>query len=166
VRSEQVLFDWKEGYCTTGWWKARRFCCTITDDNVILSQPWMISLVQPEEPTCSTWRTWADVFDPSARKSGSWINLESELVEYATYTCVAVCLLVSCYHPALSDQTQLVLALLSALLTIHLTASTSFVTRKDSGVLSPDFANAVDSKRMAAQVNTPDGKRQVMYYVS
>jgi chloride channel 3/4/5 len=48
-------------------------------------------------------------------------------------------------------------------LTIYLTASTSFSTRKESGVLSPNFATH-DSKRSIPQDAEP--KRKVLYYVS
>jgi chloride channel 3/4/5 len=33
VRSEQWLFDLKEGYCTTSVWKAKRFCCPHLEPN-------------------------------------------------------------------------------------------------------------------------------------
>lgn len=52
----------------------------------------------------------------------------------------------------------------SALLTIHLTASNSFITRKDSGVLAPDFAGAIEGQK-AASVPAGEPKRKVMYYV-
>lgn len=53
---------------------------------------------------------------------------------------------------------QLTLATLSSLLTVHLTASTSFVTRKDSGVLSSEYT-PVNEKGKAAP------PKRVMYYV-
>jgi chloride channel 3/4/5 len=48
------------------------------------------------------------------------------------------------------------------MLTIYLTASTSFVTRKESGVLSPNFApqNTKDTPQAV------EPKRKVLYYVS
>ena len=54
-------------------------------------------------------------------------------------------------------------ATISCLLTIYLTASNSFMTRKDSGVLGPSFADADGGKETDA-VQSPH-KRQVMYYV-
>ena len=56
---------------------------------------------------------------------------------------------------------QVILAVTSCLLTTYLTASTSFVTRKESGVLAPDFPAEPDSKRP-----TGEPKRRVLYYVS
>lgn len=55
------------------------------------------------------------------------------------------------------------LALTSALLTIYLTNSTTFVTRKESGVLAPDFPGSVDGSKGPTPV--PVSKRKVMYYV-
>ncbi len=55
--------------------------------------------------------------------------------------------------------------MISSLLTIHLTASTSFVTRKESGVLSSAFATGDDGK---STVNPPAGgaqPRKVLFYV-
>lgn len=46
------------------------------------------------------------------------------------------------------------------MLTIYLTNSTTFVTRKESGVLSPEF-----SELKSPQEPAPENKRKVMYYV-
>lgn len=54
---------------------------------------------------------------------------------------------------------QVLWATASCLLTIYLTASTSFTTRKDSGVLSPQFDN-MDGKHPV-----PLMKRKTLYYV-
>ncbi|PPQ67255.1 hypothetical protein CVT25_005839 [Psilocybe cyanescens] len=101
VRSEQLLFDLKEGYCVTGWWKAARFCCPTLDNE--------------ETPllgaSCPAWRTWSNVMSPT-QGAGT-----DNLVEYFSYTCIA-----------------LLLASTSCLLTIYLTNSTTFVTRKESGI--------------------------------
>ena len=58
---------------------------------------------------------------------------------------------------------QLVWAIISCVLTLKLTASTSFKTRKDSGVLSPAFASDGEANKIAP--SQPDPKRKVMYYV-
>lgn len=53
VRSEQWLFDFKEGRCKgSEWYKAKRFCC-----------PQMGSLsTSPEaNPMCDNWQTWPDL---------------------------------------------------------------------------------------------------------
>ena len=60
-------------------------------------------------------------------------------------------------------QDQIILAIVSALLTINLTASTSFITRKDSGVLSSTFAAGDGVKSQASAPGTAG--RKVLYYV-
>lgn len=62
--------------------------------------------------------------------------------------------------------TQLILALVSAILTIYLTASTSFVTRKDSGVLSPDFATPTEDSKLFKQPSESHPKRKALYYAA
>ncbi|KAF8134644.1 chloride channel [Boletus edulis] len=124
VRSEQWFFDAKYGYCSTGWWKAKRFCC-----------PELKVLRFSGEAKCADWVDWS-----------SWVNrqtIENDYVEFISYTFIAI-----------------VWATASCLLTIHLTASTSFTTRKDSGVLSPQFVNT-DSKDPI-----PLTKRKTMYYAA
>ncbi|KAL1701528.1 chloride channel [Schizophyllum commune] len=126
VRAEQWLFDLKEGYCSTNWTKAQRFCCPPVDETV----------VNPlEEAACPAWRTWEDVFHGSGGTG--------DLIEYASYTIVA-----------------LFLAFLSCILTLYLTKSTTFVTRKESGILSPAFEGDEPKDKPAAP------KRKVMYYAA
>ncbi|KAJ7045582.1 chloride channel [Mycena alexandri] len=101
IRSEQWLFDLKEGYCNPAWWKSHQYCCPVSLEDLV------------EE--CPSWRTWSDLL---IRKGG----MGEEFVEYISYSVVA-----------------LGLATLSCLLTLILTNSTTFSTRKDSGVLAPGF---------------------------
>lgn len=75
VRSEQWLFDSKEGYCQQAWWKAKRFCCPQIDDD---------SFGAPEA-SCAAWTTWADRFSPAGTR-----EREVEFVEYIAYAIVAV----------------------------------------------------------------------------
>ncbi|KDQ57485.1 hypothetical protein JAAARDRAFT_130295 [Jaapia argillacea MUCL 33604] len=174
VKSEKLLFDWKEGYCGGGmWWKDKSACCPQSDEEVNGGfggmLPWgkgrevvAFGLTSGGEGVCVAWRTWSDVFG----EGKSVFGLEPEMIEYASYTCVA-----------------LLLALVSSLLTIYLTASNSFVTRKDSGVLSPDFASLSSSSApsstskafppiiTAAQSSSPtpgpvQPKRKVLYYAA
>jgi hypothetical protein len=56
--------------------------------------------------------------------------------------------------------------LISSVLTIYLTASTSFVTRKDSGVLSPNFATPTENHKVSAPPSAPPAKRMVLYYAA
>ena len=107
VRSEQWLFDIKEGYCSEGWWRAMRFCCPTSVD----SQSLRVTTMPTEIEVCDAWTTWADVFGPKADRHG----IESWIIEYVSYMAIA-----------------LSLALASSLLTINLAASNSFVSNKDS----------------------------------
>ncbi|KAH6910369.1 voltage-gated chloride channel [Coprinopsis sp. MPI-PUGE-AT-0042] len=125
VRSEQLLFDFKEGYCAEGWWKARRFCCPMVADG---------TLTEPDP--CDAWRTWSEVFETQGN--------EQDFVEYASYTTIA-----------------LMLALTSCLLTIYLTKSTTFNTRKESGVAG--------SQRLSSEgkdASAPPSGRKVLYYAA
>ncbi|KAG1816060.1 chloride channel [Suillus subaureus] len=90
---------------------------------------------------CPAWRTWSDVF---ASWTGSELGGGESAIQYLTYTIIAV-----------------LLAGTSSLLTIYLTASTSFITRKESGVLSPHFNKS--GEQTASSSSQP--KRGVMYYV-
>ncbi|KAI8993999.1 chloride channel [Trametes punicea] len=146
VRSEQWLFDIKEGYCTTNVRKAKRFCCPVQDDSVISLQiPFFVTT--RVEKSCPAWRTWGEFFSPVASGEGGWVRQEA--IEYAVYTVIA-----------------LSLATISALLTIYLTASTSFVTRKDSGVLSPTFATGSDAHKLTDPPAGGAVPRKVLHYAA
>ena len=111
-----------------------------------------------EEQKCDKWRTWAQMFglhhpDEEVGRAG-WF------VDYAAYIAIA-----------------LVLASISCLLTLNLTASTSFVTNKDSGVLAPTFGAAgtpegEGTKTPTAAVPAPTATtssappRKVMYFAA
>jgi chloride channel 3/4/5 len=82
LRSEQWLFDFKNGYCTAGWWKAERFCCPGFDDD-LLATPYFVERSTSE--VCENWRTWADVF---ARKRNP--GLKDDLLAYLMYAGIAV----------------------------------------------------------------------------
>ena len=69
VRSEQWFFDAKNGYCTTGWWKAVQFCC-----------PDVHNLRSSGEARCHDWVDWS-----------SWGHGEAGYVGYISYTFIAVC---------------------------------------------------------------------------
>ncbi|KAI0645812.1 chloride channel [Trametes meyenii] len=146
VRGEQWLFDIKAGYCTAGLWKAKRFCCPVQEDTVLTPRtPFFVTMF--DEDTCATWRTWGEVFDSLASSEGGLI--EQEAIEYVTYTVIAV-----------------LLAVISAVLTLRLTASTSFVTRKDSGVLSSTFAGGVDGQKLTDPPAGGAASRKVLYYAA
>ncbi|KAB5589136.1 ClC voltage-gated chloride channel protein [Ceratobasidium theobromae] len=148
IRAEQWLFDIKEGYCSEAWWRAMRFCCPMSVDN----QSLRIASIPAETEACEAWTTWAEAFGPGG-KHDSWYGFESWMIEYVSYMAIA-----------------LALALTSSFLTIRLTASTSFWSYKDSGVLGPAF----DPSRKDNDVAGPSpsshvGKsvpRKVLYYAA
>ena len=55
VRSEQWLFDIKYGYCATGWWKARRFCCPVASERSAFN-----SALDGSGESCGSWVPWGD----------------------------------------------------------------------------------------------------------
>ncbi|RXW25621.1 hypothetical protein EST38_g268 [Candolleomyces aberdarensis] len=128
VRSEQLLFDFKEGYCEDGWLKSKRFCCPATQSGRPISP-------YASEELCEAWQTWSEVLPIP--------GVEAVLVEYASYTGIA-----------------LLWALISCLLTLYLTNSTTFITRKESAVAPPQVA---DSK---VPLNPTQPQRAVMYYAA
>lgn len=134
IRSEQWLFDTKDGYCASGWWKAKRYCCPLEDTGGF-HRPRHV------EDTCQTWKTWSDVF--SYRQGDHGENI----VDYISYACIA-----------------LTLALISCLLTLYLTNSTTFVTRKESGVQSIHPGTPDDVKDQMTPTAGP--KRKIMYYAA
>jgi len=78
VRSEQWLFDIKYGYCISGWWKARRFCCPVLSDARTFA-------LGASTETCSTWLSWGEAFTgPRASQ------ISQTLVERASYLLLAV----------------------------------------------------------------------------
>lgn len=81
VRSEQWLFDTKDGYCRNAWWKAKRFCCILVEHHRLPPKTSGYIL----EDRCPEWRTWADVFPQSKGYVGE------DAVGYISYTLIAVC---------------------------------------------------------------------------
>lgn len=70
VRSEMFLYDLKEGYCSTAWYKPQKFCC------------------MKEEGYCKQWRSWAEVFG-APEKEGTFAMIG---IEHVSWTIIAVCL--------------------------------------------------------------------------
>ena len=81
VRTEQLLFDAKEGYCRSSWWSAKRFCCPYFDDDEELTATRGDRLFKE---MCPSWRTWADVL------SRDRVTNQNGLIEFVSYTCIAV----------------------------------------------------------------------------
>ena len=80
VRTEQLLFDAKEGYCRSSWWSAKRFCCPHFDDEELT----VTGGDRLFKEMCPTWRTWADVL------SGDQVANQNGVIEFVSYTCIAV----------------------------------------------------------------------------
>ncbi|KAI0075781.1 hypothetical protein K474DRAFT_1362018 [Panus rudis PR-1116 ss-1] len=147
VRGEQLLFDIKEGYCKDGWYLAKRFCCPVLDEQSSLSPLFLAASMQGDED-CPAWRTWADVFAPKADRSSGWTTFREDVVEFVFYAVLA-----------------LTMAIISSVLTIKLTASSSFLTRKDSGVLSEAFAEGENDQKITP-VPGAEPKRKELYYAA
>jgi len=64
VRAEMALFDLKEGFCTSSWGTAKRFCCAPRHRNTPGN----------EEEVCGDWVEWGQFFAPDEKKGrqGSW----------------------------------------------------------------------------------------------
>jgi len=101
VRSEQLLFDLKTGYCTDGWLRSKRFCCPVVEESASRI-PHFLSMRVAEDDFCPSWALWGDVFGPAAG-STDWIR--EQAVEWVAYTVLAVCMrtlfAVSCISDAL-----------------------------------------------------------------
>lgn len=77
VRSEQWLFDLKEGYCTTSVWKSKNFCCPHLEASDLLGS-------ERSGKFCSAWRPWYQVLFPAN------VDNVDGAVEYVSYTLIAV----------------------------------------------------------------------------
>ena len=90
VRSEQWLFDLKEGYCGDAWYRSKRFCCPPVDETSQYT-PYhnFLSYTLADEESCSAWKTWNSVFGPMVDGS-EWVAFESNMVEYIAWTIIAV----------------------------------------------------------------------------
>lgn len=78
VRSEQWLFDLKEGHCRTSLWKAKRFCCPQLDETTLFLPD------LPSESECPAWEPWSETLSWRAGDKGE------DLIEYVSYAVVAV----------------------------------------------------------------------------
>ena len=82
LRSEQWLFDLKEGYCANNWWKAQRLCCPVYEGGVKLLH------VSIEVETCDAWRPWGEILGlGSQKRAGFGVD---NVVEYIAYAVIAV----------------------------------------------------------------------------
>ena len=70
-----ALFDLKEGFCSTSWGTARRFCCV----------PHHRGASGGSEELCGDWVEWGEFFTPWERDGpeGAWTWGTPEFVAYA-----------------------------------------------------------------------------------
>ncbi|KAM0755539.1 hypothetical protein T439DRAFT_341321 [Meredithblackwellia eburnea MCA 4105] len=146
IRSEMVLFDLKDGYCSTSPLKAKRFCCPVlkkvdvTNSATHLRSLWLVTKPQldlgysstSKGEACENWRTWGQVW--SGSKAGG-IGGAGDLipVDFVAYTLIAV-----------------ILASVSAFLTINLTSSTSIYSSKDDSPSVYSFPSPPTSQQHPA----------------
>lgn len=131
VESEAVLFDLKDGYCSKDWKLAKRFCCPYGGDQdwdrdslvvrssrlsgmmagwaapVAGSPRWETLKAGTESESCPGWVQWSEVLSPEGRDFW-W-------ADYAVYIMVAI-----------------LWASLASIMTIYLTSSELFLSRKDA----------------------------------
>lgn len=79
VRAEMALFDLKEGFCSTSWGTAKRFCCAPRHRNIPGTDP----------EVCGDWIEWGEFFDPGEEggRQGAWIWGGPE---FSAYIVIAV----------------------------------------------------------------------------
>ncbi|WVF72754.1 hypothetical protein IAT40_007572 [Kwoniella sp. CBS 6097] len=111
IRVEMSLFDLKEGFCTSSWGTAKRFCCA--PHHPIPGGD------GGDEPVCGDWVEWGEYFAPKEKggPEGAWIWGGPEFVSYALVA--------------------LALATIASCLTVYLSSSAHHTTSKDSTFLAP-----------------------------
>ncbi|EIW67300.1 hypothetical protein TREMEDRAFT_34025 [Tremella mesenterica DSM 1558] len=109
IRAEMALFDLKEGFCSTSWGTAKRFCCA----------PKHHRLPGSGEEDCGDWIEWGEFFSPEDRHgpAGNWFWGRSEFIAYGVVA--------------------LGLATLASCMTVYLSSSAHSATSKDSNFLIP-----------------------------
>ncbi|PVG02546.1 hypothetical protein CPB86DRAFT_697354 [Serendipita vermifera] len=171
VRSEQWLFDLKEGRCLDGFFMAKRFCCPIDIDvhstgmsgldvnlgdifnPVVIYQKSRAytnasTAIAPEMPeSCPAWQTWAEFFEHKHWNPNSRLSLVTWMTEYIVYIIIAISF-----------------ALTSSILTLKLTASTSFIGRKDSSSITSTTLGSKSPQAAETPVNPPI--RKVLYFAA
>lgn len=167
TRSEMALFDLKEGFCTTSWGTAKRFCCA----------PHRSGPTSPggDDEVCGDWMEWGQFFGRQReRNPQEWVFGEAEFI---TYAIIAVSLFNRIdFEPPLT--TQLILAGLASCLTVYLSSSAHHTTSKDSTFIAAPATPVKNPERQPLLPDTPvpgspnsfakpaDPPRKVMYYAA
>lgn len=110
IRAEMAFFDLKEGFCSTSWGTARRFCCAPRHQS---------PGSDGGEDECSDWIEWGQFFNPKEKDGpfGGWVYGGPEFMAYATVA--------------------LLLAVTASCMTVYLSSSAHHTTSKDSTFLTP-----------------------------
>ncbi|ADV22608.1 voltage-gated chloride channel, putative [Cryptococcus gattii WM276] len=110
IRAEMAFFDLKEGFCSTSWGTAKRFCCAPRHQS---------PGSDGGEYECSDWVEWGQLFKPKAKDGpfGGWVYGGPEFMAYATVA--------------------LLLAVIASCMTVYLSSSDHHTTSKDSTFLTP-----------------------------
>lgn len=90
IRAEMWLFDLKEGYCATGWTRAKRFCCRAESApekafGTFVLRGWA-PIALEEGGECEAWTTWVAVW----RKWTGEGEGAGEAASYIAYIAIAV----------------------------------------------------------------------------
>ncbi|AFR95662.2 voltage-gated chloride channel [Cryptococcus neoformans C23] len=141
IRAEMAFFDLKEGFCSTSWGTARRFCCAPRHQS---------PGSDGGEDECSDWIEWGQFFNPKERDGpfGGWVYGGPEFMAYATVA--------------------LLLAVVASCMTVYLSSSAHHTTSKDSTFLTPpstiptakQSAASSPTKRTASLPYGPHNERQ------
>ena len=139
TRSEILLFESKLGYCTTGVFTARRWCCPVEAEAAPRSS--MLSTWRATETEdCPNWRTWSEAL------AGSPLDRFS--VDFVAYVVIAVGF-----------------ATLASVMTVYLTSSDHVYSSKDA--VDPFGLGAAASKTgepIEEKAHAPP--RKTLYYAA
>ncbi|WVN85875.1 uncharacterized protein L203_101027 [Cryptococcus depauperatus CBS 7841] len=110
IRAEMALFDLKDGFCSSSWGTAKRFCCAPRHQT---------PGSDGGEGDCADWVEWGQLFDPDNQhgSENAWIYSGPEFLTYAIMA--------------------LILATVSSCMTVYLSSSVHHTTSKDSAFLTP-----------------------------
>lgn len=76
IRTQESLFELKEGFCSNSWGKSKRFCCTPHN-----------GVPGNDTETCGDWVEWGEFFNPDDQNGWDWYYGKAEL---ATFVAIAV----------------------------------------------------------------------------
>lgn len=137
IRTEMAVFDMKEGYCTSSWGTAKRFCCAPRSGH---GHP---DPSPGDEEDCGDWLEWGQFFGGNNTDPESSIFSEPEFCSYFTIAVTLACT--------------------ASALTYYLSSSAAHFTSKDSAFLGP--APDVKKSPLASPVIKLPSERQPLLEV-